>query len=57
MESGLNPKSNTLGLDWPQHDRLTACVIAHQHSSAIFFSLRFHYRKENKGRDLKNVII
>jgi len=58
MESGLNPKSNTLGLDWPQHDRPTACVIAQQRSSAIFFSLRFHCRKENKGRDLKkNVII
>jgi hypothetical protein len=57
MESGLNPKSITLGLDWPRHDRLAACVIAQQYSSAIFFSLHFHYRKENNGRDLKKVNI
>jgi hypothetical protein len=53
MESGLNPKSNTLGLDWPLHDRLAAQVIAQQYSSAIFFSWRFHHRKENNGCDLK----
>jgi hypothetical protein len=39
-------------------DRLAACVIAQQYSPAIFFSLRFHYRKENNGCDFfKKVII
>jgi len=53
MEYGVNLKSNTMGLDWPQHDRLAACVIAQKYSSAIFFSLRSNDRKENKGRVLK----
>ena len=57
MEFGLNPKSNTLGLEWPQHDRLATCVIAQQYSSAIFFSLRFHYGKENNGCDLKEMLL
>lgn len=56
MESGLNPKSITLGPDWLWHDHLAACAIAQQYS-AIFFSLHFHYRKENNRHDLKKVLV
>ena len=35
-ESNLNPNSNTLQPDRPQHYRLTVFVIAQQYSSATF---------------------
>jgi uncharacterized membrane protein len=38
--------SSTLELERRQRNRPTAYVIAQQHSSATFVSLRFHYRKE-----------
>jgi hypothetical protein len=34
------------GTHQPQHDRHTACVIAHQDSSATFISLRLRCRKD-----------
>ena len=37
----LNPNSNTMELDRPQHDPLAACVIVQQHSFATFSSLGF----------------
>jgi hypothetical protein len=46
MYKGVQLKSNTLEPDRPQHDRPIACVIAQQHSSATFVSLRYHSRKE-----------
>ena len=48
-ESMENPNSNTLEHDRPQHDWPANCVIAQQRSSATFFSLCFHSRKENFG--------
>jgi hypothetical protein len=35
--------------DRQQLDRHTGCVIAQQYSSAVFFSFRFHCRKEKFG--------
>jgi hypothetical protein len=46
IESLLNTDSDTLENDPPQHDSPTACVIAHQYSSFIFFSFRCRSRKE-----------
>ena len=42
----LNPNSNTLEPDWPQHARPTNGVITQQNSSSTFFTLRFHYPKK-----------
>jgi len=36
-------------LDWLQHDRSAACVIAQQYSSSTLMSLCFHSRKEKQG--------
>lgn len=41
-----NRNLNTLEHDRLQHDCTAACVIAQLYSSANFFSLRFHLRKE-----------
>jgi len=41
---------NTLEIDWLQHDRHIACVIAQQQqSSATFNHLCFHSHKEEYG--------
>jgi hypothetical protein len=42
--------------DRPQHDRLAACVIAQQYSSAIFVLQRFYSRKKKFGVRFKDVI-
>jgi hypothetical protein len=44
MQFSLNPNSKALESFRPQHDRLDACIIAQQYSSATFFSLPFHSR-------------
>jgi hypothetical protein len=43
-------------LDRPQNDRPVVRVIAQQYSSATFFSLRFHPKKEKHCARFKNVI-
>jgi hypothetical protein len=53
----IKPNSIVLKPDRPQDDRLAACVIAQQYSSATFVSLCFHYRKGKFGDVLKNVIV
>jgi hypothetical protein len=55
--STCNPNSITQKPNWPQRDCPTALVIAKQYSSASFFSLCFHYRKEIFDALYKNVII
>jgi hypothetical protein len=42
--------------DWPQYDSPAVFVIAQQCSSATFFSLRYHSRKEKQGALFKNCI-
>jgi hypothetical protein len=46
VESCCIAHSNTLEPDGPQDNRLDSCVIAQQHASATFVSLRVHSRKE-----------
>jgi hypothetical protein len=48
-ELSLNPNSNTLERNRPQHDRPAACVIVLQYYSANFVSLCFHSRNEKLG--------
>jgi hypothetical protein len=45
----LNPNSNSLAPDRPQHDSPTACVIAQQYSSATFVSLLSHSHQKIFG--------
>jgi hypothetical protein len=45
----LKSKCNTLEFDRSLLDRPAACVVAQQYSSAAFFSLRIHFRKETFG--------
>jgi hypothetical protein len=52
----LKFKLNTLEFDRSQVDRPVACVIAHQYSSATFFSMRIHFHNENYGA-LKKLVI
>jgi len=47
---------NTMKPHWPQHDSPAAFVIVQQCSSATFFSLRYHSRKEKLGALFKNHI-
>jgi hypothetical protein len=54
MESCWNPKSNTLENGWQHDHRPATCVIARQHSSAIFFSLSFKSRTENIDAPFEN---
>jgi hypothetical protein len=56
-KSRWNSKSSTLELQWAQHDRPAACVIAQQYSSVTFVSLRFYSRKEKLGAPLKTVLL
>jgi hypothetical protein len=42
--------------DRPQYDSPAVFVIAQQCSSATFFSLRYHSRKEKLGAIFKNLI-
>jgi hypothetical protein len=55
-QSSWNPNSNTLERNRLQHDRLTACVIAQQYSSAAIVSLRFHSHDEKIRHAFKNMI-
>jgi len=54
--SNWNPNSSTRELDRPQHDRPVARVTAQLYSSATFFSLWFHPRKEKFCARFKSVI-
>jgi hypothetical protein len=52
----LNPSSNTLKHNRPQHGRPFASVVAQQYSSAIFVELRSHFQKEKLAARFKNVL-
>jgi hypothetical protein len=56
-ESNLNPHSNTLEPDRPQHVRPAASVTAQQYSSATCVSMRLQSLKEEFGTSFKNAII
>jgi len=51
-ESSELPKSKTLEPEGPQHDKLTACVVGQQYSSATVVSLRNHFRHGKTWRAL-----
>jgi hypothetical protein len=53
----LKSDSNTPEPDRPQHDRPAACVIAQQHSSTAFVSLRFGSSKEKLGARIKILLL
>jgi hypothetical protein len=55
-ESILNPTSETLEPDGPQHDCPSTCVIAQQYSSLTFVSLRLISHKEHFGVRLKMLL-
>jgi len=46
-ESSLNPNSNSLEPDRPQHDRPAACVIAQQYSSATSSHYTLTVKRKN----------
>ena len=54
-ESSWNPKSNTMEPDRPQHDCLTAYVIAQHYSSATSPHCCFHVRQEKFCAPFKSV--
>jgi uncharacterized protein (DUF1499 family) len=56
-EFSVNPSSNSLESDRPQHGRPNACVAAQQDSSATFDSLHFHSCKDMSETSFQNVII
>jgi hypothetical protein len=56
-ESSLHPNFSTLETDRPQHDHLTAGVIAQHYSSASSVSMHFCSRKEKLSARFTNVIL
>jgi len=56
-ESSVNPSSNSLESDRPQHGRPNACVVAQKDSSATLDSLHFYSCKDMSNASFQIVII